>query len=256
MMKVLESFSLSGKNALITGASGGIGHHLVYALLEAGAEVVMSGASTSIFDFEKELASEGYNAKAFQADLGSYEGVKNLFDKAVEYFNGRIDILVNGAGTQFRCPAVEYPLNEWDRILSTNLDSAFYMSQLAGKLMLEAGKGSIINICSISTVFGGRQIPAYTASKCGMQGMTRSLSNEWCGRGVRVNAIAPGYMETKLTATMRSIGDQVAQVTARIPMGHWGTGEELKGALVYLASDASAYVSGSTLTVDGGYCCS
>lgn len=242
-----------GKKALVTGGSGGLGHDIVEGLLEAGAEVVATGVSDRVFQVIQELQGKGYPAYAVKGNLETKAEIQQIFDQAMELLGGRLDILVNGAGTQFRCQAEEFPEEEWRRIMAVNLDAAFFLSQMAAKVMLPQESGKIINICSLSAMFGGMRIPAYVATKGGMHSLTKSLSNEWAGRGIQVNAIAPGYMKTELTATLRNVGNQVELVNARIPKGRWGTGKDLQGAVVYLASAASDYVTGAMLTIDGGF---
>ena len=251
MANILELFRLDGKKAIVTGASGGIGQKLVEALAEAGAEVAVTGVSDKVFALAEKWRAQGHTIHAFQADLGDPAQREDFFNKAVEALGGRLDILVNNAGVQHRCEAENFPQDQWDRVMATNVDAVFFLAQMAGQKMLAQGGGKIVNICSLSATFGGRKIPAYTASKCAVQGITRSLSNEWAGRGICVNAISPGYMATDLTSTMDPAQREV--VTARIPLGRWGDGTELKGAVVFLASAASDYVSGESLVVDGGF---
>ena len=255
MENILDLFRLDGKKAIVTGGAGGLGWHLTEALLEAGAEVVMTGVTERVFAAARELQAMGLCAYGVRGDLADTVERERVFGEAMGYLAGDVDILVNCAGVQHRCRAETFPEEQWQRVLGTNLDAAFFLSQKAGRIMLQKGCGKIINICSISAVFGGMRIPAYVASKCGMYGITKSLSNEWAGKGIQVNAIAPGYMKTELTESLRSVENQVELVNARIPKGRWGTGKDLKGAVVYLASAASDYVNGSMLTVDGGFSC-
>lgn len=165
-----------------------------------------------------------------------------------------MDILLNGAGIQFRAPAVEFPHDRWEKIVAINMNAVFYLSQLAGKTMLEQKYGKIINIASMTSFFASVLIPAYSASKAGVAQITKALSNEWASQGVNVNAIAPGYMATELTANMKEVNPkQYDEITSRIPMGRWGKMEDLQGLTVFLASDASAYISGAVIPVDGGF---
>ena len=215
---------LSGKKAIVTGGGRGLCRSIAEALHDSGAEVILIGSSGSIFN------------------------------KCMDLFDGRVDILVNGAGVQFRSDAVDFPAEEWERVISINLSAVFYLSQMVGKVMIEHKYGKIINIASMTSFFGSERIPAYTASKAGIAQLTKALSNEWARSGVNVNAIAPGYMATKLTQDIKEKNPkQYQEITSRIPAGRWGTGEDLKGLAVFLASDASAYISGAVIPVDGGY---
>jgi len=166
---------------------------------------------------------------------------------------GRIDILVNNAGTIRRAPAVDYPTSDWNDVLRVNLDAVFHLSQAVGRGMIERGWGRIINIASMLSFQGGILVPAYTASKHAVAGLTKALANEWAASGVTVNAIAPGYMATDNTAALRADTEREASISSRIPAGRWGTPGDLQGAFVFLASDAAAYVTGTVLPVDGGW---
>ena len=173
----------------------------------------------------------------------------------MEIFGGRLDILLNGAGTQYRCPAAEFPAEQWERLIGINLSAMFYMCQLAGRIMLRQNAGKIINIASMNSFRGGHIVPAYSASKGGVVQLTRALSNEWMPRGIQVNAIAPGFMETELSHDMM-VSEVGQAITKRIPAGRWGRPSDLDGVTLFLASEASNYVSGNVIQVDGGYLCS
>ncbi|GGN49833.1 2-deoxy-D-gluconate 3-dehydrogenase [Actinoplanes campanulatus] len=224
---VLDSFRLDGRVALVTGGNRGLGRACAEALTAAGASVVAVDSKT--LDLRT-------------ADLHSY--VSEL---------GRLDILVNNAGIIRRAPAAEVTGADWDEVLSVNLDAAFHLSQAAGRVMLAQGHGKIINIASMLSFQGGIRVPAYTASKHAILGLTRALANEWAGRGVNVNAIAPGYMATDNTAELRADPERAPGILDRIPAGRWGTPDDLKGAVVFLASDAARYVHGAVIPVDGGW---
>jgi 2-deoxy-D-gluconate 3-dehydrogenase len=224
---VLDSFRLDGRVALVTGGNRGLGRACADALAEAGATVIAAGSR------ELDLAS---------ADLHAY--VSGL---------DRIDILVNNAGIIRRAPAAEVTADDWDAVLTVNLDAAFQLSQAAGRRMIAQGHGKIINIASMLSFQGGIRVPAYTASKHAILGLTRALANEWAGSGVNVNAIAPGYMATDNTAALRADPDRAPGILDRIPAGRWGEPDDLKGAVVFLASDAARYVHGAVLPVDGGW---
>ncbi len=200
------------------------------------------------------MGKEGAPVHYVQGDLSDLERLSAVYDTALSQLEGRLDILVNGAGIQFRCAAEDFPLDRWRSVIGINLSAVFALSQLAGRTMLEQGAGRIINIASMTSFFGSEMVPAYAASKGGVMQLTKALSNEWAGRGVNVNAIAPGYMETALTADMKQKNPkQYEEITGRIPAHRWGQPEDLNGAVVFLASDASAYISGAILPVDGGY---
>lgn len=175
-------------------------------------------------------------------------------DECEEKLGGHIDILLNGAGIQFRCKAEDFPADRWNSIININLSSLFFMAQQVGRKMLAQGHGKIINIASMCSFFGSTMIPAYSASKGGVAQLTKALSNEWASRGVTVNAIAPGYMVTKLTENMKEVNPAgYAEITSRIPMGRWGVPEDLAGNAVFLGSEGSDYISGAVIPVDGGY---
>lgn len=252
--KPFMNLDLTGKKAVVTGGGRGLCKSIAQAYLEAGAELVITGSSGKTREAALEMASRHYPVTAVIGDLSDPENIPEIYAECMRALNGRIDILVNGAGTQFRSPAETFPYDQWDKILKLNLSAVFRMSQLAGRDMLAQGYGRIINIASMTSFFGSEQIPAYSASKGGIAQLTKALSNEWAKKGVLVNAIAPGYMETALTETIKTGNPaQYQQITERIPAGRWGTGEDLKGISVLLASDAASYITGAVIPVDGGY---
>jgi 2-deoxy-D-gluconate 3-dehydrogenase len=246
-------FSLAGKRALVTGASRGLGQAMALALAEAGADVVCASTRRAGTDetaaFIRAAGREAWQVEADHADRAS---VLAMADEA-EALAGRIDILVNNAGTIRRHPAADFPLEEWDAVIRTNLDSVFVLSQRLGRGMIERGAGKIINIASLLSFQGGITVPAYTASKHAVAGLTKALANEWARHGVQVNAIAPGYFSTDNTERLRADPDRLRDISARIPAGRWGEPEDLAGAVVFLASRASDYVNGHVLVVDGGW---
>lgn len=252
-MKAKDLFSLSGKKAIVTGASSGLGLGIAEGLLEAGAEVVLTGSSARAGEQVARLRHCGYTAHAVQEDLLDPEAPPRLFQQALALLNGQIDILVNNAGIQRRHKSEEFPLADFDDVLQVNLRAVFQLSQLAGREMLRQGHGKIINVASMNTYFGGMLIPAYAASKAGVAAMTRTFNNEWMSRGVNVNAIAPGYMATDMCAALQQDEKRNQNILARIPAGRWGTPSDLKGLAVFLASAASDYVGGAIIPVDGGY---
>ena len=251
-----DLFSVRGKHVLLTGGTRGLGYGLAEGFARAGARLVITGTSERVFDAAKALAGEtGGDVRGTVARLDEAEHVDAFYRQALEQLDGRLDVLVNSAGIQHRCPAERFPMEEWNKILQVNLTAVFRLCQLAAGTMLEQAEGGkIINIASMTSFFGSEGIPAYTASKGAVMQLTKALSNEWAGRGIQVNAIAPGYMETELTESMKAYNPgQYEQVTQRIPMHRWGRPEDLQGAALFLASRASDYVSGVTLPVDGGY---
>ena len=253
-MGLMKKFQLDGKKAIVTGGAKGLSYDMAQALHEAGAEVVLFDLLDLVEESAKRLGASGAPAYAVKGNLTLAGDRERMLEEALEKLGGRIDILLNGAGVQFRCPAEDFPAEQWTRVLSVNLDATFYMCQQVGRVMLQQGSGSILNIASMCSFFGSERIPAYSASKGGVMQLTKALSNEWSGRGVRVNAIAPGYMQTQLTADMKEKNPaQYREITGRIPMGRWGQPEDLQGVAVFLASEASAYVSGAIIPVDGGY---
>ena len=248
----MSNFRLDGKVALVTGAATGIGSAIAVALAEHGADVACHGNSRSAADTAARVAASGRRSVALSGDLSQGATPERLVAGVVERF-GRIDILVNNAGIIRRKPAIDYAESDWDDVLNVNLKSVFRLGQVAGKHLLAQGSGKIVNIASLLSFQGGVNVPAYAAAKGGVAQLTRALANEWAGRGVNVNAIAPGYIETENTAALRQNPERFRQISERIPAGRWGTPEDLAGAAVFLCSPASAYVHGHLLTVDGGW---
>lgn len=244
-------FSLEGKTALVTGSSGGLGEGIAIAMAEAGADVVMVSRSGSE-EATQAITALGRKALSISADLGQLDQIEAVFQEALT-LNGRIDILINNAGTIRRTPAAEHSLQDWNAVIDLNLNSVFLLSQLAGQHMIARGSGKIINIASMLSFQGGINVPGYTASKHGVAGLTKAFANEWAGKGIQINAIAPGYMETNNTAPILDDPDRTRSITERIPAGRWGTPEDLKGPAIFLASAASDYMNGHVLCVDGGW---
>ena len=244
---VYDLFSVAGKRALVTGGSAGLGRAMAEVLVQGGAELAISGRTERVFDVAREIG-----AIPFQADLADREQATALVDRVVKTLRG-IDVLVNNAGAQRRHPAENFPLDDWDHVLAVNLDAVWILAQAAGRRMLAQGGGKIINIASALSFFGGITVPAYAASKGGVAQLTKALSNEWAGRGVNVNAIAPGYMDTEMTEALVGNPQREPLILSRIPAGRWGTPDDLKGVTLFLASSASDYVHGAIIPVDGGY---
>ncbi|WP_273690441.1 2-dehydro-3-deoxy-D-gluconate 5-dehydrogenase KduD [Ketogulonicigenium vulgare] len=244
-------FDLTGKVAVVTGANTGIGQGIAIALAGAGADVVLVGRS-AMDDTRSQLQGFGTRVHEIRADLSSTAPLAGIVDEAVSKLGG-VDILVNNAGIIRRADAVDYTEADWDAVIDTNLKSLFFLSQAAGRHMLAKGAGKIINIASLLSFQGGIRIPAYTASKSGVAGLTRLLACEWAAKGVNVNAIAPGYFVTNNTEALRADADRNAAILGRIPAGRWGKPGDIGGAAVFLASQASDYVDGVVLPVDGGW---
>lgn len=250
----MELFNLSGKTALVTGGSRGLGRGLAEGLHEAGAEVVIIGSTDLIYAVASEIDnSSGGRVYGVKGDLSNRQQVATAFDQAVEKLGGTLDVLVNCAGIQRRNPCLDFAVEDWDDVIEVNLTAAFLMCQMAGKVMVPRGKGKIINVASMLSFFGGYTVPAYAASKGGLAQLTKALSNEWTSRGVNVNAIAPGYMDTQLNTALINDIERYNIILERIPAKRWGIPADLKGIAVFLASEASGYVSGAIIPVDGGY---
>ena len=244
-------FDLSGRVAVVTGANTGIGQAIALALAGAGADVACVGR-TPADDTVAKARALGRKAEVISADLSSVEPVQRVVDETLEKLGG-LDILVNNAGIIRRADAVDFTEEDWDAVIDTNLKSVFFLSQAAGRHMIAAGRGRIINIASMLTFQGGIRVPSYTASKSGVGGLTKLLANEWTAKGVTVNAIAPGYIATNNTAALQADEARNKSILERIPAGRWGDPSDLGGAAVFLASDAAAYVTGHILAVDGGW---
>jgi 2-deoxy-D-gluconate 3-dehydrogenase len=246
-----DLFSLNGETAIVTGADRGLGQAIALALAQAGADIAAVGRSKPDATGAK-AAAAGRRFAWIEADLSTIEPVGRVVREA-EAQLGPIGILVNNAGTIRRADAVEFSEADWDAVIDTNLKSLFFLTQAVAKGMLARGRGKIINIASMLSFQGGVRVASYTAAKSGVAGLTRLLANEWAGRGVNVNAVAPGYFATDNTAALRADETRNRDILARIPAGRWGAPEDLGGAAVFLASRASDYVHGAILPVDGGW---
>ena len=250
-----QMFDLTGKKAIVTGAGQGMGRSMAQALIGAGATVALIGRGQNVVETCREIDPTGKAALPFLADLSQREQIHRVFDEVMDAFGGELDILVNNAGIQRRHMPEDFPIEEWDEVLAVNLNAVWIMAQLAGRVMLAKGSGKIINIASLNSFLGGTTVPAYTAAKSGVAGLTRALSDDWAGRGVNVNAIAPGYIATSLNTALIGNPDREPKILARLPKKRWGEPDDMKGAVIFLASAASDYVTGVTLAVDGGYLC-
>ena len=249
---ILEQFSLAGKVAIVTGAAVGLGRGMALGLAEAGADIVAVGIG-SMDEVQEAVQATGRRCITIQANLMSIDPIQGIIDQAVAEF-GHIDILVNNAGIIRREDSVEFSEANWDDVININLKTVFFFCQAAANQFIkqETG-GKIINIASMLSFQGGIRVPSYTASKSGIKGITMGMANEWAKYGININAIAPGYMATDNTAQLRADEERSSEILGRIPAGKWGTPEDLKGPVVFLASPASDYINGYTLAVDGGW---
>lgn len=253
-MNIHSMFDLTGKIALVTGCNRGIGKAMAIALAEAGATIIGVSASLALQDsaVEKEIKQLNKNFKAYKADFSNRENLYQFIQKVTSDFP-IIDILVNNAGMILRNPAVDHSDEYWDKVLTVNLDAPFILAREIGKRMVEQGTGKIIFTASLLTFQGGINVPGYAASKGAIGSLVKALANEWAGKGVNVNAIAPGYIATDNTEALRNDPVRSKSILDRIPAGRWGEPDDFKGATVFLASAASDYVHGTILTVDGGW---
>lgn len=252
MKTILDRFKLNGKVALVTGATRGLGAAIAVGLAEAGADVALVGTS-SLEETEKKITALGREALAIKADLSDRKAIPGIMQAAQAHF-GHVDILVNNAGIIRRENFDSFTEKDWDDVIGVNLDAVFFLSQLFVKeVIARNAKGKIIHIASMLSYQGGIRVASYTASKSAVHGLTKLMANELASKGINVNAIAPGYMETDNTAQLRADRDRNKAILDRIPSGRWGEPEDLKGAAVFLASEASDYVHGYTLAVDGGW---
>ncbi|HCK09907.1 MAG TPA: 2-deoxy-D-gluconate 3-dehydrogenase [Candidatus Latescibacteria bacterium] len=252
-MSILKTFNLSGKTALVTGCRRGIGRGLAQAVAEAGADVVGVSASleSSGSDVEADVTSVGRAFSGYACDFTDRDSLYAFVERVK--VNHQIDILVNNAGTILRQPAAEHPDEYWDKVIEVNLNAQFILAREFGKDMLARGSGKIVFTASLLSFQGGITVPGYAASKGGIATLTMALSNEWAGQGVNVNAIAPGYIATDNTRALQDDATRTEQILARVPAGRWGSPDDLKGAVVFLCSDASSFVNGVVLPVDGGW---
>ena len=251
-MGILDLFSLKGKNALVTGSGQGLGAGMAIAFAQAGANVTLHNYGQVLNSTIGEVEKTGVKYICRSGDVCDKAIGRMLVDDTVSTF-GSIDILVNNAGMIRRAPAVDFTTADWDDVIAANLTSVFKLSQAAGRHMLAQGSGKIVNIASLLSFQGGVTVPSYAASKGGVAQLTKALSNEWAAKGVQVNAIAPGYMETDNTEALRNDPTRSRQILERIPAGRWGSGQDVAGTAVFLASKASDYINGHILAVDGGW---
>lgn len=252
-MGILESFRLDGKVALVTGAGRGLGQAMAVGLAEAGADIAGLYV-TSFAETQAQVQALGRRFLPVPCNLRDAT-VTELYEKVALVVQklGRLDILVNNAGMIRRAPALEFSEAYWDDVIQVNLKALFFLSQAAGNVMAKQGSGKIINIASMLSFQGGILVPSYTAAKSAVAGLTHALANEWAGKGINVNAIAPGYMATDNTAPLRADEQRNRAILERIPAGRWGVPDDLKGVVVFLGSAASDYMHGAVVPVDGGW---
>lgn len=250
-MRVLEQFNLAGKTALVTGSDTGLGQAMAIALAEAGADLISTANTGDLSDTQKAVTDLGRQFSGYNVDLSDREGLYRFI--SVVKANHSVDILVNNAGMILRKPVAEHPDDWWDKVIAVNLDAQFILAREFGKDMIAKGAGKIIFTCSLLSFQGGITVPGYTASKSAVAGLVKAFSNEWASKGVNVNGIAPGYIATNNTAALRADPDRSKSILDRIPAGRWGDPSDFKGPVVFLASEAGAYVHGTLLTVDGGW---
>lgn len=253
-MNVNTQFSLQGKTALVTGCSRGIGQAMALALAQAGADIIGVSASLNNKDAQvaHDITSLGRKFSGYQCDFSDREALYRFIEQ-VKQEHENIDILVNNAGMILRAAAEEHSDEYWEKVLEVNLNSQFILARELGREMLARGEGKIIFTASLLSFQGGVTVPGYAASKGGISQLVMALSNEWAGQGINVNAIAPGYIATDNTEALRNDSERATAILSRIPQGRWGTPEDFKGPVVFLASQASNYMNGSTLLVDGGW---
>ena len=253
-MSILNSFNLEGKTAIVTGCKRGIGKGMAIALAEAGADIIGVSASLekSGSDIEKEVTALGKKFTAYQCDFSDRKALYE-FISAVKANHSKIDILVNNAGTILRTPAAEHPDEMWDKVIEVNQNAQFILTREIGKDMIARGEGKIVFTASLLTYQGGITVPGYAASKGAIGQMTMAFANEWAGKGVNVNAIAPGYIATDNTEALRNNPERADSILARIPAGRWGEPRDFGGPIVFLCSKASDYMHGSITLVDGGW---
>lgn len=246
-----KMFDLTGKVALVTGANTGLGQGMAVGLAEAGADVMLVSV-IPCDETKAKIEALGRRAEDLTVDLSDESKLEGVVQETLKHF-GKIDILVNNAGIIRRTPAADHSSKDWHDVINVNQNTVFFMTQHVGREMIKQGSGKIINICSMLSFQGGINVPGYTASKSAVAGLTKAFANEWASKGLNINAIAPGYMETNNTAPILQDGERKDSITARIPAARWGTPEDVKGPVVFLASKAADYLNGHILCVDGGW---
>jgi 2-deoxy-D-gluconate 3-dehydrogenase len=251
---VLERFSLKGKSGIVTGGGSGIGKGMATGLVQAGAEIVIAGRRRErLQETAGEIRQFGGPVIPAQADVSRMDDIRSLVDRTVKEF-GKIDFLFNNAGTNRRNACEDFLERDWNEVINTNLKGPFFLAQAVARVMIsQKRKGKIINTTSLIAVQGGKQVPAYAASKGGITQLTKSMANDWARYNILVNAIGPGWVNTELTEPLRQDKERFAEISGRIPLGRWADPDDLAGVAVFLASDASDYITGQTIFVDGGW---
>lgn len=250
----MKLFDLYGRKAIVTGAAQGLANGMAEGLMEAGAQVCIIDINAKAEKVAEEYCRQGFQCSAVIADLSNRDQLKTAFDEAVNKLGNQLDIIINAAGVQKRHYCEEFPIEDWDFVLEVNLNAVFQLCQLSGKqFMVQESKGKIINIASMLSFFGGYTVPAYAASKGGVTQLTKALCNEWAGKNINVNAIAPGYMATEMNTALIADEKRNAEILDRIPAHRWGKPDDIKGIAIFLASDASDYLNGAVIPCDGGY---
>ena len=249
-----EKFSLKGRSGIVTGGGSGIGKAIATGLVQAGAEIVIVGRNKERLEkTAAEITKLGGRVIPIQADISRMGDIKNLVDRTAKEF-GKIDFLFNNAGTIRRNASEDFSEKDWDEVINTNLKGPFFLAQAVARVMIsQKRKGKIINTSSLIAVQGGKRVPAYAASKGGLSQVTKTMANDWAKYNILVNAIGPGWVKTELTEALQQDKDRCAEILGRIPLGRWAEPEDLVGAAVFLASDASDYITGQTIFVDGGW---
>ena len=255
----MDLFDIRGKKAIVTGGTRGLGKGMAEGLMEAGAEVCIIGTSDTVFTVAEEFRAAGFSCHGVRGDLSKREECEAAFQACVEKLGNDLDILVVAHGIQRRHPAYEFPDEDWDDVISTNLTSVFWLARAAANIFIPKGYGKIILTASMISFFGGKTIAAYAASKGGVAQLTKAFSNDLFQYGINVNALAPGYMDTEMNAALkdpdhpRYSRQRYEEITQRIPAHRWGTGDDMKGPCLFLASHASDYLGGAVIPIDGGY---
>jgi len=249
----LKLFDLTGQRAIVVGGAGDLGFAILEGLIEAGASAVAIDISAKVKAQCSSLREKGYEVHGLEVDVTDRTAIKQSVSDAVQLLGGDIDILVNAAGIQRRAPSEDFSEQDWDDVLSVNLTAAFIYSQQVARGMIAKKRGKIIHVSSIMSQFGGITIPAYAASKGGLSQLTKALSNDWAAKGICVNAIAPGYIDTQLNTALISDEKRSTEVLLRTPVKRWGIPADMKGVVIFLASAASDFVTGTVIPIDGGY---
>lgn len=252
----MNLFDIKDRKAIVTGATRGLGYGMAEGLMEAGAEVVIVGTTDKVKKVAEDFCNKGYKCHGVVCDLSNRSDLNEKFIEMINLLGGHLDIFINGAGVQRRHFCEDFPMDDWDDVIEVNLTAAFELAQLSGRQFIkQKSKGKIILVASMLTFFGGYTVPAYAASKGGIAQLTKALSNEWMSKGINVNAIAPGYMDTDMNSALMNDNKRNDEILSRIPAKRWGTADDMKGLTIFLSSDASDYISGAVITCDGGYLC-